>query len=98
LRAVKIIRRSAFEDDTPFRREFHGIEKFEPLSRTHEGLVGILQVGANEAAGCFYYVMELADSVPSSECRVPGSSKRSGDDQLETRNPEPGTYVPAPCA
>jgi serine/threonine protein kinase/Flp pilus assembly protein TadD len=62
LRAVKIVRRTAFEDDTPFRREFHGIQKFEPISRTHEGLVGILQVGTNEAEGYFYCVMELADS------------------------------------
>jgi serine/threonine protein kinase len=34
---------------------------FEPVSRTHEGFVDILQIGRNDQAGCFYYVMELAD-------------------------------------
>jgi hypothetical protein len=29
--------------------------------RAHPGHVDILQVGRDEAAGCFYYVMELAD-------------------------------------
>jgi serine/threonine protein kinase len=43
--------------------EFNGILKFEPVSRLHDGLVDILQVGRNEAAGYFYYVMELADDV-----------------------------------
>jgi WD40 repeat protein len=60
-RAVKIVYRSSFENDRPFEREFSGIQKFEPISRTHEGLVDILQVGKNEAEGYFYYVMELAD-------------------------------------
>jgi len=45
LRAVKIVYRRTFEDSRPFEREFHGIQKFEPVSRSHEGLVDILQVG-----------------------------------------------------
>jgi len=59
LRAVKIVYRSTFEDSRPFEREFKGIQKFEPISRSHEGLVDILQVGGG--AEYFYYVMELAD-------------------------------------
>ena len=59
LRAVKIVYRQSFEDDRPFEREFRGIQRFEPISRSHEGLVDILQVGGGE--DCFYYVMELAD-------------------------------------
>jgi len=61
LRAVKVVRRAAFDDDRPYEREFAGLQKFEPLSRTHEGFVDLLQVGRNDAEGWFYYVMELAD-------------------------------------
>jgi WD40 repeat protein len=61
-RAVKIVHRAAFESERPYEREFAGIQKFEPISRTHDGLVQVLHVGRNEAAGCFYYVMELADA------------------------------------
>ncbi len=66
-RAVKIVRRQSFEDQRPFDRELHGIEKFEPISRSHPGLMNILQVGRNEADGYFYCVMELADSVEDGE-------------------------------
>ncbi|MDB6039301.1 MAG: serine/threonine protein kinase with repeat [Verrucomicrobiales bacterium] len=63
LRAVKIVRRAEFDDERPYEREFNGIRKFEPISRTHEGFVNILQVGRNEEEGYFYYVMELADPI-----------------------------------
>src|SRR4051812_44185223 len=59
LRAVKLVFRASFEDSQPFEREFKGIHRFEPISRSHDGLVDILQVGSTET--CFYYVMELAD-------------------------------------
>lgn len=59
LRAVKVVSRDAFEDRKPFEREFKGIQRFEPVSRSHEGLVDVLQVGGTE--DYFYYVMELAD-------------------------------------
>lgn len=62
-RAVKIIRRSFFQDHSPFDREFAGIKKFEPISRTHSGFVDILQIGRNDEAGCLYYVMEAADDL-----------------------------------
>ncbi|MCL4176721.1 MAG: hypothetical protein KJ072_03110 [Verrucomicrobia bacterium] len=78
LRAIKIVYRHIFEDNRPFEREFRGIQRFEPLSRTHEGLVDILQVGS--AQDYFYYVMELADPIenPNSESRNP----------REIRNPQ----------
>ena len=41
LRAVKIVHRAAFEESAPFEREFRGIQKFEPISRSHPGLVNI---------------------------------------------------------
>jgi serine/threonine protein kinase len=61
LRAVKVVWRRSFEDGRPYEREFHGIRKFEPISRKHEGLVDIYHVGRNDDDGYFYYVMELAD-------------------------------------
>src|SRR5215475_9324916 len=58
-RAIKIVYREHFENDRPFDREFRGIQKFEPISRSHPSQVHILHVGRGE--GFFYYVMELAD-------------------------------------
>lgn len=60
-RAVKVVYRNRFEDAAPYEREFEGIRKFEPISRSHDGLVDVLQIGRNDAASSFYYVMELAD-------------------------------------
>src|SRR5204863_7416878 len=65
-RAVKVIYRDKFEHDRPFEREFEGIQKFEPISRLHESQVDILHVGRNDAAGYFYYVMELAEDAAAS--------------------------------
>jgi serine/threonine protein kinase len=62
-RAVKIIRRGHFEDARPFERELLGIRKFEPVSRTHPGLVAILHVGLDAADAGFHYIMEVADDV-----------------------------------
>ncbi|HXI53168.1 MAG TPA: serine/threonine-protein kinase, partial [Candidatus Saccharimonadales bacterium] len=59
--AVKIVRRHRFAGDGPFEREFKGVTKFMPLSRSHPGLVQLLHVGRNQAADYFYYVMEAAD-------------------------------------
>ncbi|HXJ58686.1 MAG TPA: serine/threonine-protein kinase [Verrucomicrobiae bacterium] len=58
-RAVKIIHRNAFADGRPYDREFAGLQKFEPLSRSHPGLVNVLHVGRQ--TDHFYYVMELGD-------------------------------------
>ena len=68
LRAIKIIRRDRFGDARPFQREFDGIRRYEPISRSHPNLVSILHVGGTDA--CFYYVMELADdaTLPTDSC------------------------------
>src|SRR5262249_25554619 len=68
----KVLYKGRFQDQRPYEREFSGIQKFEPLSRTHPGLVNILQIGRNDKEGYFYYVMELADDCerPESEYRV----------------------------
>src|SRR5206468_5694481 len=61
LRAVKVVWRKNFSSERPYEREFHGIVQFEPISRSHPGVVNVLHVGRDDAAGCFFYVMELAD-------------------------------------
>ena len=61
LRAVKIVYRRNFQHARPFEREYAGLLKFEPISRTDEGFVDILHVGRNDEAGYFYYIMELGD-------------------------------------
>jgi WD40 repeat protein len=67
LRAAKVVRKASFDSERPFLREFTGIQKFEPISRSHEALVDILQVGLNSAEGYLYYVMELADDATAAE-------------------------------
>src|SRR5215208_4907334 len=64
-RAVKIVFRRSFDHDRPYEREFGGIRRFEPVSRSHQGFVDILQIGRNDDEGWFYYVMELADDIAS---------------------------------
>ena len=59
--AVKVVYKRTFADRGPFEREYRGILQYTPISRTHHGLVPILHVGRETAAGLFYYVMELAD-------------------------------------
>lgn len=65
-RAVKIVSRGAFLDESPFRREFDGIVKFDAISRTHPSQLCLFQVGKNDDEGYFYYAMELADSISAS--------------------------------
>ncbi len=61
LRAVKFVHRDSFESERPFEREFEGIRRYEPLSRSSPGLLPVLHVGRSEDGARFYYVMELAD-------------------------------------
>jgi len=95
-RAVKVIYRRGFEHERPFEREFEGIQKFEPISRAHPSQLNILHVGRNEAAQCFYYVMELADDahgVPASaDCAAQSPNAAEASHALP---PEGGTpYIP----
>ena len=50
-RAVKIIWRRQFESDRPYYREFAGIQGYEPVSRTSDGLMQVLHVGRNDIEG-----------------------------------------------
>jgi WD40 repeat protein len=93
-RAVKIVYRAWFDEDRPYEREFDGILKYEPISRTHEGLVQVLHVGRNDQAGCFYYVMELADAEERAPTRA--QPKREGTPFPSDENPSlsPDQYRP----
>ncbi len=66
-RAVKIVRFRAGGRRQISLSELAGILRFEPVSRLHDGLVDILQVGGGEAEGYFYCVMELADGVTTGQ-------------------------------
>ncbi len=74
-RAVKIVYRKTFKDDGPFEREFNGIRRFETVSGTHPGLLNVLHVGRNDAAGYFYYAMEVADDEASGQSIDPDQYK-----------------------
>lgn len=93
LRAVKFVHRAKFDHDRPFEREFRGIQKFEPISHQHEGLVDILHVGRGE--GYYFYVMELADDA-NTAC---GVTRAESSDAAASSIPHsalctPHSYVP----
>ena len=84
--AVKLIHKNTFSDRSPFEREYRGILQYTPISRTHHGLVPILHVGRNNAAGFFYYVMELADCIHGGRNIDPASyTARTLAHELDTR-------------
>ena len=75
--AVKVVARAAFEYDRPFEREFEGIKRFEPISRSDPAQVAVLHVGRGD--GFFYYVMELADDANAESGATPHSALRTPD-------------------
>jgi WD40 repeat protein len=89
LRAVKIIWRGQFESDRPYEREFAGIQRYEPVSRTSGGLVHVLHIGRNEPEGYFYYVMELADSCDGPVADVNEYEPRTLRSDLKRLRPVP---------
>src|SRR5713101_2882327 len=96
-RAVKIVYRRSFEHDRPYAREFEGIQKFEPISRSHAGLMEILHVGRNDSEGYFYYVMELADAAePRSADGLQAGAANPDDPRLAPLDPR--SYVPRTLA
>ncbi len=89
-RAVKVVYRQNFKDARPYEREFAGIQSYEPISRSNEGLIDVLQIGRNDAEGYFYYVMELADAAEQQSEETPGQDTRGNARQAD----EPGTIDP----
>ncbi len=64
--AVKIVKARNFPHAAPYEREFKGIEKFASVARSHPALVQVLHIGRHDAAGYFFYIMELADDASGS--------------------------------
>lgn len=79
LRAVKLVWRETFQDERPYEREFEGIQRYEPVSRKHDGLVEVLHVGRDPAGRFFFYVMELADDAESNGPFHTGDSGTLGE-------------------
>jgi serine/threonine protein kinase len=84
--ACKVVYRESFQHDRPYEREYEGIQKFEPVSRSSENQVRILHVGRRDDAGYFYYIMELADDVHSGETIDPAAyTPRTLKSEIELR-------------
>ena len=98
-RAVKVIWRRQFESEKPFEREFLGIQRYEPVSRSYGGLVHVLHIGRNDGEGYFYYVMELADDTaghPKPQIRRPKAGPKD-ESSLAPTGPDSAisdTYQP----
>jgi WD40 repeat protein/serine/threonine protein kinase/tetratricopeptide (TPR) repeat protein len=86
-RAVKVVYRDSFKDHRPYEREYRGIQRFEPISRSNDAFVDILQIGCNDEAGYFYYVMELADSAPERQKAEGRMQNEEGGRQNEVSPP-----------
>jgi WD40 repeat protein len=96
-RAVKVVYRHTYGDTAHFEREYKGLQKFEPISRSHEGLVDILQIGRDDEAGYFYYVMELADDAAEPRQSEDGRSKiESGQDVAVPLDHHPSSIIHHP--
>jgi serine/threonine protein kinase len=61
--ALKIVYRAKFgEDQSPYEREFRGIESYKRVSDAHPGLLRVDFVSRMKPQGYFYYAMELGDA------------------------------------
>jgi serine/threonine protein kinase len=89
-RAVKIVRREQHASHESFEREFKGLQKFEPISRSHVGLVDVLTLGLLPDKAGFYYVMELADDIQV--CRNSSHSEQSRTLKAGGQTTYPGQY------
>lgn len=93
-RAVKVVARARFESDRPYEREFRGVVQFEPISRSHSGLIQVLHVGRDDAAGAFYYVMELADAVAAPDATPDPPTARAPTQEIHSPSaPSPDGFA-----
>lgn len=77
LRAVKILQRSFFRDAAPYEREFKGLTLFAEVSLREPRQLALLHVGRDDAAGVFYYVMELADDLSAGAGRYSAATVKA---------------------
>jgi WD40 repeat protein len=90
-RAAKVVYRDSFRDEHAYEREFRGIQNYEPISRSNDGLLDILQAGRKDASGYYYYVMELADDAATPQTAL--QSEAASVDSEPT--PAPAAAKPA---
>ena len=96
-RAVKVVWREDFKDESTYVREFEGILHYEPVARGIPGVVHILHVGQHHGEfPYYYYVMELADDAYTGihidpQNYVPHTLH--SDMELYGRNPMPLDYA-----
>ena len=92
--AAKIVQRRGFPADEPYEREFRGIQKFMPVSRSHPGFVHILHVGRNDEERYFFCVMEAGDDKTAGQRIDPETySPKTLATELEWR----GRIIPEEC-
>jgi len=92
--AAKIVQRRGFPGDEPYEREFRGIQKFMPISRSHPGFVHILHVGRNDDERYFFCIMEAGDDKTSGQRIDPETySPKTLATELEWR----GKLTPEEC-
>lgn len=92
--AVKVVYRSRFGVAEPYDRALRGIQKFMPVSRSHEGFVHLLHVGRNERAGYFFYIMEAGDDQKTGQQIEPASyAAKTLGSEIHAR----GTIPPREC-
>ena len=101
-RAIKLVSRSRFPQASLYETEFTGLKKFEELSREHAGFIDILHVSRDDQAGCFSYVMELADDLEAGQSFDPGKyvSKTVASELGRRQIAGPagqGRFTPAEC-
>jgi len=89
-------KREDFQSDDPFEREFKGIQKFMPISRSHAGFVQILHAGRNHQFGYIYYIMEMADDEKTGQEINPGTYMAKVTERRKARGPVVATHQPAP--
>lgn len=59
--AVKVVRRSRFENDEPYENELSAVRRYHRISLSNPTLLTIRHVGQEEGVS-FYYAMDLADA------------------------------------
>jgi CHASE2 domain-containing sensor protein len=92
--AAKIVERRGFPADEPYEREFRGIQKFMPVSRSHPGFVHILHVGRNDEERYFFCIMEAGDDKTAGQRIDPETySPKTLGTELEWR----GKIAPEEC-
>ena len=96
-RAVKVVWREDFKDESIYVREFESILHYEPVARRIPGVVHILHVGQHHGEfPYYYYVMELADDAYTGIHIDPLKyvpHTLHSDMELYGRNPMPLDYV-----